>query len=172
MKRRDYLKAAGAIAAGSALAGCPENTSGRNEVDDESEYEDIGFPELELRIDDLDYVEIEGHLQYDGLVEWQPEDANLDPKQLRTYTLYEDDPEAVDDPENLTSIQVVEYDDLPIMERLPEAEIADRQVHEVELYGELEEQKPLSQTQHSDLDLQETYRKVIKAHGVKPNNTG
>lgn len=158
---------------GSALAGCfgdMENTSGKDDVDEDTEYEAIDFQDLHLRIDDLDHVALEGYLQYDGLVEWFDDGED---KWLRTYQLYEDDPDKYSEPrDELTSIAVLEYDDdQPIVDTLPENEIVDRTVFRTEVYGKIDQQSPREQTQNTVGNYSEDdVQFVINTHGIRPYN--
>lgn len=170
MKRRDVLKTAGGLAFGTALTGClggGDDTSGREDVDEDTEYETIDFTDVELHIDEKDHVKIEGYLQYNGLERW----VESSEEWLRTYHLYEDDPESVQEPDELDSIRVHEYDDNALLESLPEDEVADGNVFHAEVYGKVAVQYPENPDHPYDEALEEH---VIKAHGVRPyeNVTG
>lgn len=159
--RRDYLKGAGAVLAGTALAGCGEATSGKENVDEDTEYTEITVEEAELKLDDFDHVKVEGHLQYDDVMAWENRDEG--PTMLRTYTLYADDPGTVENPDDLPQVRVLEYDEDPMLDSLPEERVANRDVLHTEVYGSTD--RMYEEVATDGMDLEREF--IIKAHGAR-----
>lgn len=136
MNRRDYLKAAGGLALGTALAGCSGDTKG-----EENEYQQLNFETVatNLRDYDDDKIRVKGHIQYEGQEEWHDGSKHLKP----TYHFYADDPSKYDDPEDeLAWIDVVEDDFTPLQDALPEQAILQKEPMEIELYGRADIEGP------------------------------
>lgn len=162
MDRRDFLKAGGAVA-GTALAGCVGDDghgSGKDDDANPDSYEEISFTEAELNPHEYENVRVEGFIQYDDRKQWW---RNDDEQMLRTYQLYEDDPKN-GDPDEMQSIPVVEYDEEPVLDNLPNEGLVDGDTYHVEVWGETDVlfrkgEGSSSETNYGD-DL-------IKAHGMR-----
>jgi len=130
--RRELLKAMGGIAAGTALAGCSENAHDAGRNDNPDDYDKAKFADLAAEPDEHKDVRVKGYLQWDGRKQWWDEN---DERMFHTYDLYKTDPDTVDDPDDLASIPVVEYDD-DINSSLPNEEMVNGTVFHVEVWGE------------------------------------
>jgi hypothetical protein len=159
MERRDFLKGAGAVLAGTALAGCEDNTSGKENVDEDTKYRNTGFVEAEADLTAYDHVRMEGHLQYQDRVNWQ--DGDIDAF-LRTYELYEEDPQDAADPESLFSVTVVEYED-EIVDSVPEEPLMRGTPQHIEISGATDRMM-----RDPPGDKEDEYNRVLKAHDAKP----
>jgi hypothetical protein len=159
MNRREYLTTAGGVMVGTGLAGC-QNTSGKDEVDENTKYPKISIEKAELNLTDYDHVRVEGDLVYDDLKPWDtPEGADAT-ERLRTYDLYPKHPDETEEQD--FSITVLEYGD-EIIDSVPDERLAHREPVPCEVYGATE----VLVLEEADGDALEQ-EPVIKAHGTRP----